>query len=246
VDHSSLVEAVETEGTALGAALAAGPLSAPVPTCEGWTVADLAVHVGDVCGFWSHVLCEGTGEPKTPFPDPPEGEALAPWFADLHRHLVERLAATPADTEVWTWFRNDHSAGFVARRCAHELAVHRVDAQSARGAASPIAAELAVDGIDEIMGALLETRDRSGRGTARRLELRPTDADVEWTITIRSDHIDVARRSSAEEQEDDPGARLSGSASDIELLLYHRPPLGPTETNGDASLLEEWYREFTF
>ena len=36
--------------------------------------ADLAVHVGEFCGFWSHVLCEGTGRPKTPFPDPPDGD----------------------------------------------------------------------------------------------------------------------------------------------------------------------------
>src|SRR2546430_17466248 len=42
------------------------------------SLADLTKHLGEFACFWTHVLCEGTGRAKTPFPDPPSGAALAP------------------------------------------------------------------------------------------------------------------------------------------------------------------------
>ena len=65
------LEAVEREAGALAVALAAGPIDARVPTCPDWTVADLADHVGGFTGFWTHVVCEGTGRPKTEFASRP-------------------------------------------------------------------------------------------------------------------------------------------------------------------------------
>lgn len=244
MDHDSLVAAVREEGGALVAAVADGPVAAVVPTCDGWTVADLAVHVGSFCGFWSHVLCEGTGRPKTPFPDPPDGDGLAGWIAMLSETLVDLLTTTPADTEVWTWFDPDHTAGFVARRCAHELAVHRYDAQTARGDVGPIAAELAVDGVDEILDVLVTARDRTGQGTGRALALRSADAGLEWIVTLGQRHIDVLRQDDAHIE----GSALviTGTASDLELTLYDRPTLSPVDLSGDPTVIDEWHREFTF
>jgi uncharacterized protein (TIGR03083 family) len=244
MDHDSLVAAVREESDALVAAVAAGPVSAPVPTCDGWTVADLVSHVGGFCGFWSHVLCEGSGRPKTPFPDPPNGDALAGWIAALTDTLAELLAATPPDTEVWTWFEPDRTAGFVARRCAHELAVHRYDAQSARGNTGPIAAELAVDGVDEILDVLVTARGRTGQGTDRMLALRAADAGMEWVVTMGQRHIEVQRNDEALVE----GSALivTGTASDLELTLYDRPTLSPVDISGDTTVIDEWHREFTF
>jgi uncharacterized protein (TIGR03083 family) len=194
VEHAALVDAVREEGATLVAALESVPsMDTIVPTCQDWTVSDLAVHVGAFCGFWTHVLCEGTGHPLTPYPDPPDGADLIPWLRGLHAHLVGELGATPPATEVWTWFAADHTAGFVARRCAHELAVHRYDAQAALGSIQPIRSELAVDGIDEILDALVTTRDRTGDGSGRTLALRCTDADAAWQVTLRENRIDVER-----------------------------------------------------
>ena len=50
---------------------------------------------------------------------------------------------------MWTW-TPDHTVGFWSRRMAHEVAVHRWDAQGAAGDPSPIERELAVDGIQEV------------------------------------------------------------------------------------------------
>jgi uncharacterized protein (TIGR03083 family) len=245
VDHGALIDAVEVEGDALIEAVRAGPASTAVATCEGWTVNDLATHVGDFCGFWSHVLCEGAGRPKTPFAEPPEGGDLAGWLAGMSGHLVDQLRAVPAATEVWTWYEADRAAGFVSRRCAHELAVHRYDAQSARGTCSPIAGELAADGIDEILDVLIHARDRTGQGSGRGLSLDSTDTGGLWEIRLGPERIDVGRPSPTRTVARDDLA-LSGSASDLELLLYNRPPLGEVDYAGDQSALDEWYREFAF
>jgi uncharacterized protein (TIGR03083 family) len=246
VDYDSFVDAVRAEGAATLDVLESDPSpDTPVPTCPHWTVEDLVVHLGAFCGFWTHVLCEGTGRPLTPYPDPPEGVALFPWLGELHGSLVGQLEATPETTEVWTWLATDHTARFVARRCAHELAVHRYDAESAHGASEPIGAELAVDGIEEILGALVTTRDRTGQGTGRTLALRCSDAPRGWSIVMESNRIDVTGRGPGEEI---PAGDLSvtGTASDLELTLYHRPSISPMDVTGDYTVLDEWYREFKF
>src|SRR5262245_56717668 len=137
MDHLARTDAIEREVEALVAAVSAGPLFAPVPTCPDFTVDDLAQHVGAFCSFWTHILCEGTGHPKTPFEEL-GSEGRSEWLADLGGHLVTELRDTPPGTSVWTWYEPDQTAGFVARRCSHELAIHRVDAQLAIGDTEPV------------------------------------------------------------------------------------------------------------
>ena len=82
VEYDALVAAVRAETGMLLFALEGGASDDQVPTCPGWTVADLAVHVGNFSGFWSHVLCEATGRPKTVLAEPPEGDATVAWTAE--------------------------------------------------------------------------------------------------------------------------------------------------------------------
>jgi uncharacterized protein (TIGR03083 family) len=246
MEPAAYVDAVKSESQDLITAVGQGAMDVPVPTCEGWEVRDLALHVGEFCGFWSHVLCEATGRPKTPFPDPPGGDDLAGWLADRCVDLAGELEATPPQVEVWTWFDADHTAGFVRRRTAHEIAIHRFDAQSAHGITMPVPPELAADGIDEILDVLVTARTRTGTGTGSTMVLRSTDLGLDWAVTIEADHIDVHRGT----QDDPPveGSQLivTGSASDLELTLYHRPTLGTVDVHGDYSVLDSWHHEFTF
>jgi uncharacterized protein (TIGR03083 family) len=249
VEHVDRVEAVARELEALDEAVRSGDMDAPVPTCSGWTVADLASHVGEFCAFWTHVLCEGAGRPKTPYPDAPEGDALAGWLATLGENLLTELRAVPEETAVWTWFDDDQTARFVARRSVHELALHRYDAQSARGAPRPIDPAVAADGIDEILGALITLRERTGNATGQTLHLHGTDDDRdgdgeqrhdEWLVTLHPSRIEVARTHAKGD------LALRGAVSDLELLLYGRPSLGEVQRFGDQSVLDQWYQEFTF
>lgn len=239
MDYDEHVRAVRRESAALVAALRAGPLDAPVPSCPDWTLADLAFHIGEFAGWWTHVLCEGTGRPTTESANAPEGEARAGWCADLLARLVEELENTPPDTAVWTWAKEDKTARFPARRSANELAVHRFDAELARGQEQPIDPALAADGIDEIFVMLANRGDLPG-GAGETLHLHATDRDAEWMLTIGADGIDMRH----EHAKGDMAVRAA--VSDLELLLYQRPTLGQVDRFGDARPLELFYRAFDF
>jgi uncharacterized protein (TIGR03083 family) len=238
VDAAAHIEAVERESATLVGALADGPLDATVPSCPEWTVADLGAHVGNVVGVWSHVLCEATGRPKPPVPDAPVDGDLAGWFRGCAAALVEELRATPPDVAVWSWMPDDQSPGFVARRMAHEVAVHRVDAQLARGAAAAIDADLAADGIEEVL--LITQQQEPPVGEGQTLHLHGTDRGDEWLLTLGRDGLGVERRHGKGD------LALRGSVSDLELVLYQRPPSGPVEHLGDDEVLAAWYQAFTF
>ena len=239
MEYAEHVEAVEPETRALAAAFRRADPGARVPSCPDWTVADLAEHVGGFSGFWAHVLCEGTGRPKTPFPEVQPGASLGDWYEEVAALLVAELRATPPDTAVWTW-ADDRSARFVGRRCAHELAVHRFDAELAIDAPQPIDAAVAADGIDEIFYMIDAASDRAGRGEGETLHLHGTDRGDEWLLTLDPDGLQVERRHAKGD------LALRGAVSDLELLLYQRPTLGDVERLGDERVLAAWQRVFTF
>jgi MDMPI C-terminal domain len=178
----------------------------------------------------------------------PEGDERRDWVSPLAQLLVQGLQATPPDTPVWTWYEPDRTAAFVARRCANELSIHRYDAQSARDACEPIDRAMAVDGIDEMVTRLVLTRDRTGQARGQTIHIHGTDSDAagddrppaEWLVTLHPDRVDAVRQHAKGD------LALRGSVSDLELLLYGRPTLGPVERLGDASVLDVWYREFSF
>ena len=232
------VDAVERESAAIDAALRAGPMTDTVPTCPEWTVADLTRHLGEFYGWWAHNMCDGTGRPKTPAPDPPADDGLADWCRDQGRHLVSELRATPPDTEVWTW-APEKRATFIARRCANELAVHRVDAQSARGTPDPIDGDLAVDGIDEIF-VMVESLPLDPPDSTTTIHLHATDREAEWLLTLSPEGLGVRREHAKGD------LALRGAVSDLELILYGRTPLADVERFGDEAALDTWYRFFHF
>lgn len=245
-DHvAAVTDAVE----AFGVALADGPLDARVPTCPDWDVAALAHHVGGFTGFWTHVICDGLGTQRTPYEEPPlsAGEdAVATWWSQTGAALIAALRAASADTAVWTWSPSHQNAAFVARRCAHELAVHRLDAQFARATPEPIDAALAADGIEEIFVMIEAWRSTESHargifeGTGETLHLHGTDPgrNDEWLLTLSADGLGVDRTHAKGD------LAIRGAVADLELVLYDRPPLGAVETFGDSAVLRTWKSRF--
>jgi uncharacterized protein (TIGR03083 family) len=218
------------------AADAAGP-DADVPTCPGWKISDLMVHMvqGDL---WARRIVESRSTERTlpEMPaDAPEGAALVPYFRAGARQLAETLATVPSDTSVWTFSADDRTARFWQRRRAQETAVHRVDAQSAIGAVGPIDTALAADGIDEFLFTFLP---RLAGGLAdlgdATLHLHCTDTEGEWLITRAGDDVVVTRQHA----KGDVAAR--GSASDLLLFLWGRVPTSALEVFGDGALIERF------
>ena len=241
MEHAAHVAAVDRESLAMAAALTVVEPDAPVPSCPGWTAHDLAVHAGLFAGFWAHVLCEGTGRPKVEVPDPPT-DGIADWFAGVTGDLSRLTDEIDPATAVWTWYPRDRTAGFIVRRAAHELAVHRVDAELAGGTQSPVEAALAADGIDEILVIVDRWQiegDRAGYGDGERLHLRAVDVDRDWRLVLAPGGMEVVDGGPAD-------LRVEAAASDLEMLLYGRPALGSVVRTGDEAVLAAWTRVFTF
>lgn len=238
------IAAVEAEVATAVEAAAAGPPDARVPTCPDFAVSDLLAHVGEFCGLWTHVVCEGLGRPKTPFPDLPGPADRPAWLEGLGRHLVDVLGEASADTPCWTWHEPDQSAGFIARRCAHELAIHRVDLQAARDAVTPVDAALAVDGIEEVIfmiGVGGPDGEPGPHGNGETLHLHGTDHEsAEWLFTLEPSGVTVVREHAKGD------LALKGPVSDLEMLLYQRPTVGEVQRFGDESVLGVFHGEFTF
>ena len=142
----------------------------------------------------------------------------------------------PPDTTVWTWHPADQTVGFWQRRMAHETAVHRVDAQLAHGKADPVDAELAVDGIDEILGLwLIPHAHKTGEtGSGESLHLRAEEGDHSWALRFTEDGLEW-------ERDPQPSGHwstvISGAASDLLLFLWGRVPPGPLSYHDPGDLL---------
>ncbi len=67
----------------------------PVPTCPGWTLADLADHQGEVWHFWGRIVAEGIterGRLKTIRQiERPDGPLMVDWLALTHNELFSAL-----------------------------------------------------------------------------------------------------------------------------------------------------------
>lgn len=234
--------AIVTEGGRV-AALAADALELPVPTCPGWTVARLVGHLGRVHTWATGFLAAGpdaTGDVSTG-DRPPEGAALLPWYRErLDGLLAELDRHEPGDAA--RSFVGAGTAAFWSRRQAHELAIHRWDAEHAiaPGAASPIDPALAADGIDEWLEVFVP------RFLARREEVVPvglvgatvhlhctdegrTAGGGEWLVRVTEHGCDVERAHAKGD------AALRGPASDLFLAVWHRVPIEDLDVRGDAA-----------
>src|SRR6188508_1800461 len=78
--------------------------AAPVPTCAGWTAADLLWHLGEVQHSWGTIvhdrLTEWEQYQQPARPDSYEG--LLWFFHDASHLLIDALATTSDDVPVWS------------------------------------------------------------------------------------------------------------------------------------------------
>ncbi len=238
--YAELVSAVRREGEGLVSAARSGA-DAPVPTCGDWTVADLARHVWQVyANVTLYVSTRAASRPEV-LPTMPDGEPVE-LLADQLDRLVAALSEAQADTPIWTWVRDaPEGAIFWARRMAHESAIHHFDAQNAHGIRQPVDAELAADGIDELIDIIVPRVYRRDQvvGPSGAIALRSTDGDS-WLLELSSDGV---RRSDLIEA---PQATATGTSSALLLALYSRIPWTSLDLAGDSDLLTSWTSGLSF
>ncbi|TQS40701.1 maleylpyruvate isomerase N-terminal domain-containing protein [Cryptosporangium phraense] len=243
-DAEFWLDSLRREGAAFRAAVTPETLASPVPSCPGWTVADLVAHVGAVYRrHAAHVVRGVTTQPEGQI-DPgaaPAGPAVIEWWDESFRLILAALDSTDPAAPAWNWSIQEQVARFWFRRMAHETAVHRWDAQLGAGAAltEPIDAPLAVDGIDERLDTYLAGKhdwpDDTPRGV---ITLRATDADGHWAVRMRGVGISLLDTGTVFDDEPHAQAAVTGTASDLELALWGRVPLAVLTVEGNPALPE--------
>ncbi|MFI6516582.1 maleylpyruvate isomerase family mycothiol-dependent enzyme [Spirillospora sp. NPDC050679] len=243
-DHDRHCAAVEAEIAAYAAVLADADYARPVPTCPGWTVADLTRHLGGV-----HRWAGGMVRVRTPrrvglrdlgVTFPPENGGLPDWFAEGGAALAAALRAADPETPMWTWGPDPH-ASFWARRMVHETAVHRCDAEFALGRAPVVDTAVALDGVAEFLVNLpsavaFAPKVENLRGEDETLGFAATDVNASWTVRLEPEGFTWREGGGAAE------VTVRGSVSDLYLLLWGRLRPGDPrlEVAGDAGLLAHW------
>jgi uncharacterized protein (TIGR03083 family) len=150
MENSRFLECLAADFARLRALAPTDPTAA-VPTCPGWTVADLTHHVGEVYLHKTAAMREGA----EPDPWPPTELANEDPLALLDRAyagLLDEFAARKPEDPAGSWYTPDPTVGFWIRRMAQETVIHRIDAELGTGQpVAPVPADLAVDGIDELL-----------------------------------------------------------------------------------------------
>lgn len=183
---------------------------APVPSCPGWSVADLVSHHGGVLR-WATTIVQ-TGEPCfEQFTGPSALADLVEWYEGAASEFVRAASTGDPTRACWTFGRAPEEAWFWIRRQALEAAVHRWDAESAAGHPTGFPTALASAGVDEVVHdlhprqvALQRTAELSGS-----IALQATDTGEIWLLG----------------NGDRPVASIEAAVADLLLLLWRRASL---------------------
>jgi uncharacterized protein (TIGR03083 family) len=239
-DYPSIVQA---DSDRIVAALATNR-SAVIPWSDAWTVQDCARHVGGL----HHVIAQiVAGRPTASFgvfkslaqPDA-DDPGLGAWIAEGTAAMVEQLRAVPADEAAWSWWSEDQTVGFWARRVALETVVHRWDVELGAGVDMvPTDPAIAADTIDEYLDVFvgLQRALNAAPGSGETAHVHCTDTDGEWFIEFPAPGERVVRREHAKGD-----VAFRGPAEGLMLYLWGRHPAGEAgvEIVGDASLADRW------
>jgi uncharacterized protein (TIGR03083 family) len=233
IDH---LEPLRTECDRFAAAIADADPVAQVPSCPDWDVRELVAHLGRVQRFWASTIRLGEDvEPERPDESARPGDDLVRWFREGADELLAAVERTPADRPAWTWWQSPRTAEAIARHQVQEAAVHRWDAEVASGRpGGPLDPEAAADALDEFVHITVVEHHRwtPWTGPAGVVALAPTDVAATRWVTLGPDGPVPSQQAPAAEE----GATLSGTASDLVLLLYRRIPLERVTVTGDATL----------
>ncbi|MDO9486343.1 MAG: maleylpyruvate isomerase family mycothiol-dependent enzyme [Actinomycetota bacterium] len=208
--------------------LRSSDLSAPVPSCPAWTMADLTQHLSGT-QRWSTAIVRSGVRGEHPV-GPSDRPGLEQWFDQGATELVAALQEVDPQQPAWNFGPEPRLASFWSRRQAHEVAVHLWDAMHAQGQDFRIDPQLAADGLDEVCTVFLymKLRHSSLPDWAPIVRLEPSDVP-DSAVEIRPSQIDSATT---------PHAIVRGPAHDLLLAVRGRAGLGQIQIQGDVGLVE--------
>jgi uncharacterized protein (TIGR03083 family) len=235
LSHETYVDHVRVDAARI-AKLAAGHLSAPVPSCPGWTVRDAVEHTAEV--YQHKIACMREKAFPEPWPPERDEEPTLDYFNRSTEELLTELTSRdPLEfAETWRW--DERTVGFWGRRMAHESAIHRIDAELAYGEVSAVDEALARDGVDEVLRLMLagDWSDEPVRDRAPAI-VRVESPDAAWRVVMEPSAV-VAAVYVDRWPKLPVDATVSGRPAALYLWLWGRGPDDELRVEGDAAAVE--------
>jgi len=220
--RDAYLDSLERDVRAFSALLSGGDVDAPVDSCPGWSLLDLARHLSTVHRWATDCLVSATNADET---EAPWGrDKVQVWFDDGAARLIDVLRTTDPSTPTWNFGPPPRTAAFWSRRQAHETSVHLWDARLSQGLTSPIDGDLAADGVDEVVTMFFPRQVRLKRipPLEQGLAIELTDADARYVLA--GDGTDRAAAAVA---------TVRGPSSDVLLALWGRAEIDRLDVVGD-------------
>jgi len=244
---------VASEGELFAAAAEQGDLARQIAHCPDWDMGDLVRHLGmihlwaaanvaypgndwldvkelpDLVRYWPDLAGDGS------YPHDP---VLVDWYRDTLANLLDVLKSAPADLECFAFLPAATPLTMWARRQASEIAIHRFDAQHARGISTSFDPQFAEDMLDELLfGFTPRPRELDIEGT-KVIHIDSADTDTHWYLAVSPTGVETTREG------DHGDLTLTGNAEDLYVLLWNREPESAVVMTGDTDLLGLWHRNF--
>lgn len=247
MEHVEHCNALELEVARFSNVMSSLSLDQDVATCPGWTVFDLAEHLG-VIHRWAEELVRLRSPVRIARESSvAERAAVSPkWITDGGELLVATLLAADPDDEMWAWGLDQH-VRFWSRRQLHETFVHRMDLELAAQKVPLAEDAIAIDAIDEYLSNIEKVARHSPdlsllRGHGERLAFRVGGVDTLWSIAFGKDGFSVSSTGAKFD------AELVGSPVDLLLIILRRRGIenGNVEVIGDRRLVDFWLTHSAF
>jgi len=245
MDFPDLLRLIDERSAAFRAAVASAPsLDAPVPTCPGWTLADLVQHLGVRRYSWAATIAAGPGatarapEEVAP-PMPQDRESQVAWLAWSTQAQLDALREAGPDRGVWSWWdeaQAPHTCGVLARHQLQEIAVHTYDAQLTVGAAEPLPEAVALDGVEDFLLTVVATTVPWPH-TPAVIDYHLNEGRS-WRLLLSGEGIRVVQLENPAEA-GPAGFSARGAASDLVLWFYDRLPMETLRVEGDQGVLNQ-------
>ncbi len=255
--YAAYLDLIRSESARFRDTLAETDPTAPVPSAPGWTAADLLWHVaGQVQHFWTYVLDTRPTAPTEETYDEPERPAdatyqdLLDYFDQINATFLSTLEQIKPDETVWSWSA-EQTAGFTYRRQAHEILIHRLDAELTADAVTPLDPALAADGVDEILDIFFGGKPgwATFTGGDHYVRVDAVDTDTQTWVQLGTvsgtgpggdslvdepDLLVVAQESIATGTE--PDVVVEGAAEDLDAWLWRRRDDERIQVTGDKDI----------